>query len=169
MFRNSFLTLLLALFLSACGGESITSPTQEKALFKLSSAQPATSRWEVWPFNVPALCGQPTLVNGFVDVHIAGRFVINSDGSAAYREHLNSARGRIWDVLGNEYVLIQLGSAQQNYEADGSFVSVTTSKFKVVAKGNGPVQNLELWLRFSWDSVNGFQAVSSADITCRGG
>lgn len=167
MFRISFLALFLGLFLSACG-EVPTSPTEEKTGIELS-AQPATSNWYSWPFSLPPMCGSPPLVNGLMDVHIVGRFVLNPDGSASYREHLNSARGRAWDVLGNEYILKQMSTNQQEYETNGSFISVSTFIWKVVPKGQGPVQNLELTLQISWDPINGFQIGSSATTTCRGG
>lgn len=167
MFRNSFLALFLALFVSACG-EVPTSPTEEKVLVELS-AQPAGSNWYSWEFFLPPMCGSPALVNGFIDVHIVNRFVTYPDGSTHAWDRLNSARGRAWDVLGNEYVLKQMASTQQDYNTDGSYLSVSTFSFKVVPKGQeGPVQNLELTLRISFDPVVGFQFSSSAEINCRG-
>ncbi len=168
MFRK-LLALLAVLFVSACA-DMPTSPTDEVSVsFSNGKAQPARSDWYTWSFFLPPMCGSPALVDGLIDVHIVGRFVTNPDGTTSYREHLNSARGTAEDVLGNEYVLIQRASNHNESELDGSFVSQSTFIFKVVPKGSGPVQNLELGLEISWDPVAGFQVSSSATITCRGG
>lgn len=168
MTRNSFLVLLFLLFVSACG-EVSTSPIEEPQV-ELSSAQPAVSSWESWSFFIPPMCGSPPLVNtGQLDIHRTARFVSNPDGSTSYRERINSARGTVWDVLGNEYVLQQRSSNHSTSDTNGAQVSLSTFIFKVVPKGSGPVQNLEITLQVTWDPINGLQLSSSWTVVCRGG
>lgn len=173
---RSLYIALSSLFLLAACVESPTAPTKSMPAAKVVTVakpsytldpSPTLSAWQVWNLGFYSAC-TGLLLEGTVDVHLIGRWVVTGPESSFAKNRMNIAGGRVHDYLGRQYVIQEIVSGSQvvptwsegtaNYEYNIRIIPIRDS--------DGVAETSKLVIIIRWTLI-GFEVTTDVTSSCK--